>query len=103
MIKLVEGWTERIRYTLLSDGVAQSLVGMTIALKLYTRTGLSVSLTGTGGVINAAGGVVYYDPSPLELLSANSPYIARWEVTDSGGKKAYYPNGEPELWVVAKP
>lgn len=103
MIRLVEGWTERIRYALTADGAVQVLTGMTVALKLYTRAGAAVPLGGSAGVLDAAEGQVYYDPAGGELLATYSPYAARWEVTDGSGKKAFFPNGDAETWIVQKP
>jgi hypothetical protein len=102
-INLVEGWTAPIDYTLKADGVAVNVTGCTVVLKLRDRHGTAIALAGTLAVVSASAGHVAYSPGAAELLFASSPYSARFQVTDSGGKIAYFPNGgTPEQWKVER-
>lgn len=99
--RFVEGWTERIRYQLKSDGVVQPLTGMTVTMNAYDRTGTAVTWTGVAGIDDILEGIVYFDPAAADLVAADSPYQIRWKVTDGLGKVAFYPKDDPEEWPVS--
>lgn len=101
--EFVEGWTERINYTIYADGEPQVLTGMTVTLLLYDKHNLPVDYDGTAGIENEATGLLYFDPASTDLLKSKSPYYARWVVTDSGGQVAPFPSGPIERWIVRKP
>jgi len=102
-LSVVEGWTERIKYTLTADGATVNLTGMSVTLLLYDVTKTLFSYSGTSGVDTASSGIVYFDPAATDLLDANAPYYARWKVTDGAGKVSFFPNSFAEQWTVRKP
>lgn len=98
---LVEGQTAAVDAQLLNDGAAPDLTGCTLALELKGTDGAAV--TTTVAFRDPAVATVRYSPGALDLSAAKSPYRARWKVTDALGKIAWWPNGEPEKWIVRKP
>jgi hypothetical protein len=100
---LVEGWTERIRQTLLGDNAAVNLTGLTVSLQLYDRNDRLTTPSGAAGIDTAAAGIAYFDPAGGDLLARLSPYRIRWKVVDGSGKITYFPNDSPDLWIVRKP
>ena len=104
----VEGETKPITPTLYDgDGTSRTAVdgtGLTVGLVVYDRNGASVPISGKVSWDTAASGMAKYEPASTDLLAANSPYTARWTVTDSNSDVAYYPNSatEPEKWLVGK-
>lgn len=102
-LDLVEGWSERIIYQLTADGSNQVLTGITVSLLLYDRHGNLMTPSGSVGVVDAALGKVYFDPGPTDLVNSKSPYQVRWKATDINNKSAYFPQDQPEHWVVQKP
>lgn len=100
---MVEGWTERVKYTLTADGVAVNLTGMTVTLLLYDKDKIPFAYGGSSGIVTAASGIVYFDPLASDLLDANAPYYARWKVVDGAGKVSFFPNSFAERWTVRQP
>ena len=101
-MNLVEGWTERIVYQLFSDGVAQPLTGGSVQLRVRTQEDSPVTFSGTVGILDAAAGKVYFDPTSTDIVTGNSPLKVRFRFTDSAGKVSFFPNSEtPEYWVVS--
>ena len=96
-LDLVEGWTERIRYTIIADGVAVNLAGKTVELLVYDKRESLKSMAGDVDVETAASGLVYFDPDVNDLKHAESPYVIRWKVTASG-VSAFFPSEAPEQW-----
>jgi len=112
MQQLVEGWTERVRDQLLVDGAPLDLTAYagddppaSVVMQLFGRDGKAVAFEGEAGVDAEGGatGVVYFDPDADDLKASLSPYTVRWKVTDSFGKVVFFPNGDPEIWVVDSP
>jgi hypothetical protein len=101
--KLVEGWTDPINQQLLNDGAAVNITGCTIALLLYDKAGVLITLTGTTSIVDAATGKVRFSPGSSDLTVARSPIKARWRVTDSSSKVSFFPNDPPDVWTVRKP
>ncbi len=106
MRNLVEGETKPVDITLYDgEGTSQTAVvgtGLTVDLVLRNRVGAQVNVTGEVAWLVAADGTVRYSPAASDLRADNSPYEARVKVTDSGGGVAFYPNGEPDKWIVRK-
>lgn len=102
---LREGWTQRIKYALTSNGAPLDL---STALDV-TLTGASgralipVVFSGASGVEDAPSGLVFFDPDAGELLASKSPYLVRWQITDADGGISFYPRDAPLCWVVKKP
>ncbi len=104
----VEGETKPLLVTLY-DGEGQNRVaidgtGLEIGLVVYDRNGATVPLGGKVSWGTQASGIARYDPEITDLRTMNSPYTARWFVTDDNNDVAYYPNhsGQPETWRVGK-
>jgi hypothetical protein len=100
---IVEGWTQRLTFTLLSDGVALVATGFTLSnLYLTDARGRAIDTSGDFGWINAAAGTVYYDPDVTDFVAVNGPYTVRYEVTDGAGKIAYWPNAQADTINVGR-
>jgi uncharacterized phiE125 gp8 family phage protein len=99
-LQLVEGWTGPIDETLKSNGVAVDLTGMTVELILQKATGAPVDTTGDVTVVTPASGLVRYSPDAADLVAAETPHVARWKVTDGGGKVVFFPHEAGEVWLV---
>lgn len=107
MLKPVtEGWTEPIIHTLLNDGAAVLIQGLTIALIMYGSD--HAALSTSGKVTNLDDGTapnkgkVKFSPGSSDLVEAKSPYTVKWKVTDGAGKDAFWPNGAWETLKVYK-
>jgi hypothetical protein len=104
----VEGETKPVLATLYDgDGASRTAIdgtGLTLGLAVYDRTGASVPLAGKVSWSTAASGIAKYEPADTDLRAANSPYTARWSVTDTNSDVAYYPNhsAQPEKWLVGR-
>lgn len=92
-VQLTEGWTGPVDVQLLADGVAVNLTSCTVALVLTGRDGVAVTTTGNVTIIDAAAGKVRYSPDAADLDADQSPYRARYKVTDVLGKIVYFPSG----------
>lgn len=101
---LVEGETKPIDATLYDgDGASRTAIdgtALTLAIVVHDRNGSLVPTSGTASFRTAASGTVRYEPVATDFRAANSPYTARWKVTDTNSDDAFYPNGEPEKWVI---
>lgn len=89
-LHLVEGWTERIVYTIFADSSEVVLTGMTVTLLLYKSSAMTTpfAYAGVSGIETAAVGTVYFDPASTDLVQGR--YFARWKVTDAAGKVAFF-------------
>jgi len=105
LLDLTEGWTQEVGpFTLKSNLTPIDLTGLTVALVLKTNRGQEVSVatrvpTQTGGAIGQA----YFTPDTEALVAANSPYTVHWQLTDTGGKVAFVPNGQADRINVYAP
>jgi hypothetical protein len=103
---LVEGETIPVDVTLYDgEGAAQVAVngtGLTISLILRDRAGGLVPFAGKVAWLVAASGTVRYSPAITDLKAAQSPYQARFKVTDGNSDDAYYPNAEADVWEVRR-
>lgn len=101
---LVEGRTSPIDCIILADGVAMSLVSVTVSLKAYDKDGNLLTMPGTVTITDAAAGKVRYTPAGTsDLLNSKSPLRIRWILTDGSSKTAHVPSGEPDKWTIQKP
>lgn len=101
-LPLTEGTTGNLDFPLLQDGAAPDLTGCSAALLLKTKAGSLVTLSGTVTIPTPTSGVVRYAPGAGDLLAANSPYAARFRITDAGGKIRFFPEGGPGMiWEVS--
>lgn len=99
---LVEGWTGPLDFTLTANGVAIDGTGASVALVLASRNGGIVPMAGKVAWLVQASGTVRVQPAAADLKADQSPYDARFKVTDSGGKVTFYPNGPPDVWTVRR-
>lgn len=102
MEQIVEGWTGNLDFALTADGVAIDGTGSTVTLVLRTRNGMSVPTTGKVAWLAQASGTVRYQPALADLKADQSPYEARFKVTDGSSKDVYFPNGQADAWTVRK-
>jgi hypothetical protein len=103
---LGQGETRPVPATLYDgDGSARTaadLTGLTLGILVTDRGGSSVPVTGKATVLNASDGSVQFAPDVTDFKAAGSPYQVTWTVTDGNGDVAWYPNKEPERWIVHK-
>lgn len=99
-LDLTAGQTEPIDYLLEADGAPVNLSGMTVELVLHRPNGDLVDVAGDVTTEDAAAGRVRYSPDAADLAPGH--YLARWKVTDGGGKVGYFPRGAPLAWSVWK-
>jgi hypothetical protein len=99
-LTLVEGWTGPIDEILQKAGVAENLTGMTVALLLQKASGAAVDTAGDVTIMDAPAGKVRYSPDPTDLLAAETPHVARWQVTDGAGKVVFFPSEAGEVWTI---
>lgn len=103
LTEIVEGWTARLTFTLLSDGAAFVGTGFTISnLYITDARGRAIDTSGDFGWVTAAAGTVYYDPDASDFEAGNGPYTVRFEVTDGNGKVVFFPNGQADQILVRK-
>jgi hypothetical protein len=102
--EIVEGWTERISFTLKSDGTAINGTGLTLTDVIITaRDGTVVETTGDFGWLVQASGTIFYDPDSTDFTAGKSPYRVRAKVTDGSGKVVFFPNASADTIVVRGP
>lgn len=103
----VEGETKPITPTLYdgagTDRTPVNGTGLTLGLVVYDCKGGLVPVAGKVSWDTAASGIAKFEPDVTDLKAANSPYAARWTVTDGNSDVAYYPNKAAEKWIVRKP
>jgi hypothetical protein len=79
------------------------LTSLTLGILVVDRTGANVNVSGKATRRRRQSGTVKFEPDVNDFKAANSPYRVTWTVTDGNSDVAWYPNREPELWVVRKP
>jgi len=99
-VDLVEGQTAAVDVQLTNRSTVPDLTGSTPELVLKGSDGSSVTTSGKVSWIDPALAQVRFSPASGDLVAAKSPYAARWKLTDGGGKVAYWPDDEPDRWVV---
>lgn len=98
---LVAGTTSPVRFQLLEAGNPINLSGCTVTLLLSDRSGTPIPSPGTVGVTDATNGKVQLSPSNGTIFVAGqSPYNARWKITDASGLVSYCPNGSRDTWNI---
>jgi len=99
-IELVTGWTEELLYVLKNNGVAVSLSGATVALVARDSADNPLTLSGAVSVVDESTGQVQFAPALGDITKTHSPYRVRFKVTAADGRISYFPNKEPERWIV---
>lgn len=104
LLDVVEGWTQELGpFTLLVNGVAVDLTGMTVLLLLFDNVGNPIAYTGTTRVdATPTTGRVYYTPAASDLSAARGPIDVRWKVTDGAGTVVFFPNAAADQIFVYK-
>ena len=97
---VVEGWTSRLDFQLLSCGlsfVIQASTAHIVTPLLVNAKGEEIATSsGDVTIVTAACGEVGYTPSTCgTFVAADEPYRLRFRVEDSNGLFAYFPNSEP--------
>ena len=104
LLSIVEGWTGALPFTLLADGSAVDLTGMTVQIVLKGSDGTVCKDTSSVvTVTSSTGGLVEYAPSSSSgdlFVASRTQYRVRFRVTDSLTKIVYFPNDEEELIEV---
>ena len=95
--EIVDGWTGRLDFQLLSSALAQSIdTGDILSAYVRDRNGCAVtSSTDALTIISSASGHVGYTPCTSSLLTAGlSPYTFRVHFRDAAGKFVFFPNAD---------
>jgi hypothetical protein len=100
-VEVVAGWTADIDFDLKSMGTIPTgtMAGMSVTLVLTDRdTGVAIPTTGDCSIVDATNWIVRYTPDSTDLIAGT--YHGRFKVTDASTKVAYFPSGEPDIWLV---
>lgn len=98
---IVAGTTTALSFQLLESGSPINLLGCTVALLLADRTGATVSSPGTVSITDSDEGKVQLLPTDANVfVAANSPYTARWRITDGSTRISYVPTGPRDVWEI---
>ena len=102
---VVEGWTTRLDFQLLSCGVsfviAASTDNIVTPLLVNARGEEIATSSGDVTIITAACGEVGYTPKTSGIfVAADEPYRMRFKVEDSTSNFAYFPNADPFIIAV---
>jgi hypothetical protein len=103
--RLVEGWTLPLEFQLLKNGVpftSDELQGIDVSLVLRDKSGTVVDTTNKCAWKAGVDSVVVVSLGEGDLVAANSPYTAHFELTDVSDKILFIPKGEPDRWIVSK-
>lgn len=104
MLELIEGWTKPINEQILNNGTPFDITGLTVTLKLYPKGGRTTkTLAGSVSVPSPTTGAVAFAPAAGDLLSIESPYAVRWQLSNGAGVVYFAPQGAPDEWVVRRP
>lgn len=100
--QLVEGVTAPQRFQLLERGAPLNLGGFVeVTLNIVNRLGTAIDTAGMLAVTDAANGIITFTPGSATLLvPANSPYHARFVLTDATGGISYVPDGLRDSWTI---
>jgi hypothetical protein len=98
---IVAGTTAPLRFQLLESGAPINLTNIDVELLLSDRNGTTISSPGTVTVTDAENGKVELSPTGVNVfVSSNSPYTARWKLTDLSSKISYVPTGPRDVWEI---
>lgn len=98
---IVAGTTSNLRFQLLEAGSPINLLGCTVTLLLSDRSGVTITSPGTITITDSDLGKVQLAPTSASVfVSANSPYTARWKITDASTKVSYVPTGPRDIWEI---
>lgn len=105
MLRLVSGWTDPINVQLLGDEEPIDLTGKTVELLLYEESGALFAFQGIVSTPDPITGTVRFTPHEKDLRAGTSRRVlyVRWRVEESGGPVYFFPNGDPDVWIISRP
>lgn len=95
----VEGWTLPITRNLTKDGAGWDATGADAPelIMVNVATGRRVDTTGDVAWVDTTVPKLKYTPDPGDLKPGR--YRVTFRLTETGGD-SFFPNGDPEIWVV---
>jgi hypothetical protein len=98
--KYVEGWTSPITRTLKKDGAAFNATGLNAPALVMVdiETGERLDTVGDMSWDDATVSKAKFSPDPGDIRPGK--FRITMELTESDGTKAYFPNGDAEVWEV---
>lgn len=106
LANITEGWTGELGPFILKSGttpVVFNLTGMTVTLVARDSYGRPVTVAGTVRVGVAANGEVYFTPAATDFKANGNQsrsYLVHFKVVDGANKVVYFPNGQPDEFVI---
>ncbi len=100
---VVEGWTKRLDFQLLScsDPFALTTADTVTPLLVNARGEEIATSSGDVTIVDGSSGAVGYTPKTTEvLLALDEPYRMRFKVEDNLGEFAFFPNADPFVIAV---
>lgn len=99
--QIVAGTTSPVRFQLLEAGTPIDLTNCTVTLLLSDRQGNIINAPGIVTIIDTTNGKVQLAPTNTNVFVAvNSPYSARWKITDGTGLISFCPNSSRDTWNI---
>lgn len=99
-VEIVEGWSGPLDFSLLNDGVAQNLTGITITGQATNRLAQLVDLSSDVTVLSATDGQVRLTPDTGDFPAEQSPYELRFKAVDGTNAIVFFPSGEAITLIV---
>lgn len=96
-VDVVEGWTSRLDFQLLSDGIKHSLsTGDVHSAYLFDKNGDVISTTTASiTIVASACGHLGFTASSCMFKAGLAPYTMRFAEKDTNGLWAFFPNADP--------
>lgn len=104
-VNIVEGQTAPVDIQLVDKVGAPigDISGFTVEIEIKGSDGVAVTTATKASILTPATAIVRYTPAANDFAASKSPYLARWKVTDGGGFIAFFPDEDPDKWVVRLP
>lgn len=104
-LEIAAGWTAPILFALRINGVMATSFSTQDSAELILRRpeGERVATSGDVALLACSTSTAYnctYTPGDRDLTESQTPYLARFKVTDGAGRVQYFPHGTADLWVV---
>jgi hypothetical protein len=98
---ITAGTTIALRFQLLEASSPINLTGCTVTLLLSDRNGEEVEDPGTVSIIEEEEGTVQLLPTDENVfVIGDSPYSARWVITDGAARVSHVPTGPRDIWEI---
>jgi hypothetical protein len=102
--EIASGWTAIIPFALKINGVMATSFSTQDVVELILRRPEGERVPTSGDVVLIASATSTYNctytPGPNDLRVAPNPYLARFKVTDGGGKVQYFPHAAADEWLI---